>query len=126
MGRRIEQSLKAPSANGSSDTTTSPRQFTRHAKPTSGSICRFSGVWLSGNTVSSCESGNCPRNPSAPGTYHGKIPLGADVPAGASVTTFTKSADSPACSRWPAKFPATPKPNQVRSSFSSTSNISVI
>ena len=30
-----------------------------------------------------------------------------------AVTTSTKSGDSPACSRWPVKLPAMPKPGIV-------------
>jgi hypothetical protein len=37
-GRRMEQSLKAPRANGRSDTTVSPCHVTSQASPTSGSI----------------------------------------------------------------------------------------
>src|SRR5882757_2951520 len=77
FGRRIEQSLNAPSANGRNDTTVSPSHFTSQASPTSGSICRFSGLSLSGNLIASCDSGNTPRKPSSPGAYQGKMPLGA-------------------------------------------------
>lgn len=41
------------------------------------------------------------------GAYQGKMPFGASATA---VCTEVKSAASPACSRWPAKFPATPNP----------------
>src|SRR5690606_5211526 len=107
-GRRIEQSLNAPSAKGSRVTTVSPLHTTRQARPTSGSICRFSGSPLSGYEITSSDSGNCDRKPSTPGAYQGNRPLGAYP----SVTTVTKSPASPACSRCPAKFPATPNPNQ--------------
>ena len=47
---------------------------------------------------------------------NGKIPLGLL----SSPPTLTKSAASPAWARWPAKLPATPKPNQLRASRGST------
>jgi hypothetical protein len=64
LGRRIEQSLNAPSANGRNVTTVSPSHTTSQARPTSGSICRFSGPSasvVSGTMSASCESGNSPR-----------------------------------------------------------------
>ena len=63
-GRRIEQSLKAPSANGRSVTTVSASHTTSQARPTSGSICRFSGPSDSrtaGTSSASWDSGNWPR-----------------------------------------------------------------
>ena len=94
-GRRIEQSLNAPRANGSSAATVSPLHFTRQARPTSGSICRFSGPEKSGlsagSSIASLDSGNSPRKVSEPGAYHGKMPFGTD-PSLPSVLTFRKSA----------------------------------
>src|ERR1700709_1283902 len=115
----MEQSLNAPSAKGCNETTVSPCQLTSQARPTSGSICRLSGASLSGSLIASCDSGNSPRKLSYPGAYQGKMPFGATP----SEATLTKSAASPACSRCPAKLPATPNPNHVRSSASSNSSM---
>ena len=115
-GRRIEQSLKAPSANGSNSArcrpATSPArqadlgldlQVQRAVTPVSGQRDRV------------VRQRELAEEVSEPGAYQGKMPFGATP----SEATLTKSTASPACSRWPAKLPATPKPNQERSSWKS-------